>query len=66
MTDLKILGMLMHTPEAGEIEVLENALVTVGDDGVIADVTSPGDEGYDQALAQARGRSGLLELSSHQ
>ena len=66
MTQPEILGTLMHTPDMGEIEVLENALITVGDDGVIADVTSTGDDGYDRAVAQARGRGGLLELSPHQ
>lgn len=66
MTSPAILGTLMHTPVLGEIEVLDKALITVGDDGVIAEVISPGDDGYDQALAEARGRGNLLELGRHQ
>jgi len=56
----------MHAPEAGEIEVLDNALITAGDDGVIAGVMSPRDDGYDQAVAEARGHGTLLELGAHQ
>ena len=46
MRDLRgktVAGTFVHAPTPAGIEILDDALVVVGDDGVIADVIAAGD-----------------------
>jgi guanine deaminase len=56
-------GTLIHTPVLGELEIIENALVTVDDGGAISGV-EPGVS--DTRLETARGDGTLIELGRHQ
>ena len=62
---LALRGTLIHTPAAGEVEILENALVAVGNNGQIAAVTTPGRSDYAQ-LEQVATQAGKLEQLSPQ
>lgn len=65
MTDLKgkaLLASGFHAPERGSIDVLRDALITIGADGVIASVLRPGDEAYDEAVSAAAGAGALVTL----
>ena len=58
-----IRGTLIHAPSAGDIEVLENALLAVDDGGRIAAVTGPGQPDYGK-LEQTAKEAGKLEVLS--
>ena len=58
-----IRGTLIHAPSAGDIEVLENALLAVDDGGRIAAVTGPGQPDYGK-LEQTAREAGKLEVLS--
>ena len=58
-----IRGTLIHAPSAGDIEVLENALLAVDDGGRIAAVTGPGQPDYGK-LEQTAREAGKLEALS--
>lgn len=58
-----IRGTLIHAPSAGDIEVLENALLAVDDGGRIAAVTGPGQPDYGE-LEQTAREAGKLEALS--
>ena len=58
-----IRGTLIHAPSAGDIEVLENALLAVDDGGRIAAVTGPGQPDYGE-LEQVAREAGKLEVLS--
>jgi guanine deaminase len=54
MDDLKgrtLQTTLMHAPQLGSVEIIENALVSVDDEGTISAVIKPGDPGYEMSLA---------------
>ena len=55
---------MIHAPAAGDIEVLENALIAVDNKGQIAAVTSPGQADHDKLEQMARDANKLEELSS--
>lgn len=44
-------GNWFHAPRIGEVEVLSDAIIVVGDDGIIAAVLRPSDSGYAAAAA---------------
>lgn len=48
-----------HAPVRGEIDALDDALIEIGDDGIIQSVTRPGETGYADAKREA-GRVGQL------
>lgn len=56
-------GTLVHAPAAGDIEVLEDALIAVDNEGRIAAVPSPGQPDYVK-LEQMAGEAGKLEALS--
>ena len=58
-------GSLVHALAAGEVEILENALIGVDNNGQIAAVTTPGQTDYAQ-LEQAAAQGGKLEQLSSQ
>ena len=58
-----IRGTLIHAPSAGDIKVLENALLAVDDGGRIAAVTGPGQPDYGK-LEQTARDAGKLEVLS--
>ena len=58
-----IRGTLIHAPSAGDIEVLENALLAVDDGGRVAAVTGPGQPDYGE-LEQTAKEAGKLEVLS--
>ena len=58
-----IRGTLIHAPSAGDIKVLENALLAVDDGGRIAAVTGPGQPDYGK-LEQTAREAGKLEVLS--
>ena len=62
---LALRGTLIHTPAAGEVEILENALIAVGNNGQIAAVTTPGRSDYVE-LEQVATQAGKLEQLSPQ
>ncbi|WP_346897595.1 guanine deaminase [uncultured Roseibium sp.] len=51
-----------HAPVCGEVECLNDVLIAVGADGVIAEVIRPDDETHAARLAAARADGTLLEL----
>ena len=56
MTDLHgktLAGTFVHAPTADGIEILEDALVAVGADGVIASVIASGDPSHAASKAEA-------------
>lgn len=55
-----VLGTVMHTPVRGRVEIVDDALVLVGEGGAIARVVVPGDSGYDAAVAAAAS-TGILQ-----
>jgi len=54
----------MHTPALGAVEVIEDALIRVGDDGTILGVDRPGGPDYDRVKGQA-GANGTLTVLGH-
>ena len=60
---MHVRGNLIHTPVCGEVEILEDALVSVGQDGVITAVAAAGES---TALPAARNDGTLVELGSGQ
>ena len=56
-------GTLIHAPAAGDIEVLENALIAVDDRGQIPAVTSPGQPDHGKLEQTVRDACKLEELS---
>ena len=46
-------GTFFHAPTLGEVECLENALVSIDAEGRIAAVHRRGDAGYDEARSAA-------------
>lgn len=59
-------GTLIHTPVLGEVEVIDNALVSVDDTGQILAVRSPESESYADDVVAARSNDQLVELDDHQ
>ncbi len=57
---------LFQAPAPGDIEAVDDALITIDDDGVIAALSKPGDAVYDQTLASARETHRLIETGQHQ
>lgn len=54
MDDLKgktLQATVMHAPEPGSVEIVENALITIDHNGTISSVLKPGDAYYEAALA---------------
>lgn len=51
-----------HAPVCGEVECLNDVLIAVGADGVIAEVIRPDDETHGARLAGARADGTLMEL----
>jgi guanine deaminase len=45
-----LLASGFHAPERGSIDVLRDALIAIGRDGVIQTVTRPGENGYEMSL----------------
>lgn len=52
---------IMQTPERGLVEILEDALVVVGDDGLIAEIVTADDPRHESVEAEAR-EAGRLEV----
>lgn len=61
-----ICGTAFHATVWGEIEVLENCLFCIREDGVIAERLLPGSERYDQMKAQYTGQPNYHELKEGQ
>jgi guanine deaminase len=59
-------GTVMHTPRRGSVEIIDHALVEVGDDGAIAAVTAPQASGFEQRKAQAERAGRLVTLAPTQ
>ena len=59
-----IRGTLVHAPAAGEIEVLDDALIAVDNGGRIAAVSGPGRPEYVQLEQMAREAGKLQALSA--
>lgn len=55
-------GTLIHSPDIGRVEILEDTCVTIGPDGSIADIGSAGDD----AINAARKNGKLVELAQGQ
>ena len=51
---LVVCGTAMHTPALGAVDILEDVLIVVDDDGTIARIDRPGDPNYDRQKDQAR------------
>lgn len=59
-------GTLIHTPVLGEMEIIENALVTIDLGGKISSILSPGTAEYDNGVRTALESSQLFELGDKQ
>ncbi len=59
-------GTLMHAPVAGDVEILEDALIEIGSDGDICDVTVPGAAGFAEKLSTARSSGSFVSLKPGQ
>jgi guanine deaminase len=57
-----LLASGFHTPERGSIDALHDALISVGEDGIIKTVTRPSEEGSERALGAARESGALSTL----
>lgn len=66
MSGFALRGTVMHTPELGRCEVIEDALVQVGPKGAIESVTAPADPAYAATLEEIRRGGRLQELSAGQ
>ena len=60
---MRIHGTLIHTPDPGTVEILEDALVEVGEDGRIVRIDCPADP---RLLDEARERNDIVELEPDQ
>jgi guanine deaminase len=61
-----ILGTAFHTPRRGNVEVLEEALIGVGDDGKIASIMRPGEAPYAELKSDLARAGRLMTLKSGQ
>ena len=59
-------GTLIHTPVLGEVETIEDALITIDGSGQISSILAPATPGYDEGLGAASGSGQLFELSDRQ
>ena len=59
-------GTAFHTPERGRLEVLENHLFEVDEQGRIAEILPPHHAGYEARKAAARQAGSLVELADGQ
>ena len=57
-----LLASGFHMPSRGSVDELENALISVGEDGTIASVLRPQDPAYDGELKSARKADRLVTL----
>ena len=57
-----LLASGFHAPERGSIDALHDALIAIGEDGIIEAVTRPGEEDYERALSEAREAGTFLTL----
>ena len=60
---MRIHGTLIHTPDRGTVEILEGALLEVGEDGGIGRIDCPADP---QRLEEMRKRNDFIELGPDQ
>ena len=65
-TGFLLRGTFMHTPRRGEIEMMEDAVVSVDAGGVIDAVHRPEEAGHAAAVTEARRRGALQELREGQ
>jgi len=56
---------LMHAPVRGSVEIVEDALIGIGSDGVIAGVLAPGEPGYADTMRDARDKGSLETTQRH-
>jgi guanine deaminase len=61
-----VLGTLIHAPRRGAVEIIDAALVAIGDDGMILAVRRPGNAAYEAARHAARDGGTLRELKPGQ
>ena len=59
---LVVCGTAMHTPALGAVDILEDVLIVVDDDGTIARIDRSGDPNYDRQKDQARDDGTLTVL----
>jgi guanine deaminase len=59
-------GTLLHSPIPGQLEILQDAVISVAGDGRISTVWTPGTQGHQEALATARTEGTLVELGHNQ
>lgn len=59
-----LVGTFFHAPDRGAVEVLEDTLVAVDDDGAITAVLAPGDPARPEAEATARAAGTLKRLAT--
>jgi guanine deaminase len=59
-------GTLIHTPVLGEVESIEDALITIDDTGCIASVRNSESENYAADIATAKAGGQLVELTDNQ
>ena len=65
MTDVRgktVFGTFCHAPTRGEVEILDDALITIGTDGAIVSVLRPHDP-IAPSVAQVTGPGGYLKLN---
>jgi len=54
---------LMHAPQLGSVEILTDALIDVGGDGYIEDITTPHASNYEQRVQSARAAGTLQTMA---
>ncbi|WP_420632266.1 guanine deaminase [Candidatus Leptofilum sp.] len=66
MKQFTLCGTLIHAPECGEIEIIENGLIEVDEAGIIAGLHSPEAEQHATIKQTAFASNSLIELSAGQ
>lgn len=61
-----LMTTFMHAPVLGEVDICQDALIEIDDNGQINAVVRPSDDLYEQMKSEARDSGCLVQLPSHQ
>lgn len=65
LCDKALKATLFQAPVPGDIEAVEDALIVIGSDGVIADVLRPENSAYARRISDAQRANKLIETGRH-
>ena len=61
-----VCGTVMHTPIRGAVEIIEDALITYEQNGLIRDMLAPGSESYGDKIKQLSSARKLIQMKAGQ